>query len=245
MLLQKLMGANAGGGIEFFGYTTRVRFDSLADELVLSKFEDVGETTETDPIAGDFILVFYSVSSNGCSSSLLSMASSGWTVIANLFANDSYENSLIAAYKFMGETPDATVAFTVSGTGYVSGEDTRAGTALLFRGVDPSTPLDVSALTATTLNTVRPNPPSITPIIEGSFIVATGSGAHRAGTQTFSCSNMPDFVSVGINDFNDTTIGSGVVEWVSGAFDPSQFTFSGSDSTSNACCAITLALRPA
>lgn len=244
MLLQKLIGANAGGGIEFLGYRDRGIIDSFSDELPLVSFESDLDPTETDPIAGDLVLVFYSVATDNCSSSLLSMASSGWTVIANLFSNYTYENSLIAAYKFMGGTPDATVNFGVSGTGYVDGEDSRAGTALLFRGVDPSTPLDVPVQTATR-KSVRADPPSITPTTEGSFIVATGSGSHREAVQTFSCSNMPDFTSVGVNSYNDTTIGSGVVEWVSGVFDPAEFTFSDDDSASNAACAITLALRPA
>jgi len=118
---------------------------------------------------------------------------------------------------------------------------------MVFRGVDPTTPMDVTLTTATGGNSVLANPPSITPVTAGAWIACFGFGAHTDGTDTYtSAGDLTLFTSSGGNTTNDGTAGAGYKDdWVSGSFDPGAWTFSGTDSTSFSWCAVTVALRPA
>jgi hypothetical protein len=70
------------------------------------------------------------------------------------------------AYKFMPATPDTTIT-GLSTTGIIS-------IALVFRGVNTTTPLDVAAPTVATNTAGMPDSPSITPVTNNSMIVALG-----------------------------------------------------------------------
>lgn len=190
------------------------------------------------PAAGDFVLVYFGNGDGG----LASLTISTYSQIALLNASDTNDTNLVVGYKFMGATPDTTVTFT---GGTASSENAGAVYISVWRNVDTTSPLDVTSTTATGSNSVLCNPPAITPVTAGSYIVSGGSGGHAAGTRTYSSSNLTDFLSAGANDVYDVTIGGGYNVWTSGSFDPAQFTFSTSDSTAYSWAAVTVALRPA
>lgn len=238
MLWKKLAGAfTPNTNIQYVGG----RLDRLATTAnTIISLTPLTGGIESAPAAGDFVLVYFGVGS--FNNANVDMRVNGYTEIADLFSNDLYDANLAVAYKFMSATPDTSFTL-IGGTG-----DVASGGAVavqVWRGVNATTPLDVTSQIATGINTVLCNPPAITPITAGAVIVAGGAGAHINGTQTYSSSDLDGFITIGTNDARDVTTGVGYKFWSSGAFDPAQFTFSADDSSSNAWAAVTLALRPA
>ncbi len=188
---------------------------------------------------GDTVVVYFGVGSSATDRNLVI---AGYTELADLFGDDVNDSNLAVGWKRMGVTPDTTVTLT-GGTFSVGGGGSIA--IQVWRNVDSLFPVGSSVLTATSSNSVLCNPPSITPTINGSVIIAGGVGAHTRGVQTFSSADLTNFISSGSTDVSiDSTIGVGYKEWLSGAFDPAAFTFSGADSVDFSWAAVTFALRP-
>jgi hypothetical protein len=79
----------------------------------------------------------------------------------------------------MGATPDTSITLT---GGTLSADDAGAVVVQVWRGVDPTTPFDVTQTTATGTNSVLCDPPAITPVTPGAVIVSGGAGGHNANT---------------------------------------------------------------
>ena len=195
---------------------------------------------------GDFAICFASQSAAPPYTSAIAMNggfSPGWTEQFAVEAIDTKYCSLSCATKYFSTLSGTTVRFDK-----VNRSDTGAcAVVMVFRNVHASTQLDVAIQTATSTNSAVPNPPSITPSTSGAIVIGVGAGAHAAGTQTFTSADLPrKFSTAGLNtSLNDASIGAGFARWVSGAFDPAAFAFSGSDGSSYSACAATIALRPA
>lgn len=167
---------------------------------------------------------------------------SGYTQVVDLYANDDFDANLQVGYKFMGATPDTTVTIT-GGTG--SGVDGGAIAIHVWRGIDTTTPLDVTTTTITQTNTGIPNPPAITPTTANSVVLVAAASAHNGGNDTYTATQLANFLTVGEGgDTNDATVGLGSFDWVSGAFDPNAFTWSQGDQTTYSTASCSLALRP-
>lgn len=189
------------------------------------------------PSVGDLVIVYFGTGSTADRDLVVS----GYTEVAELFSNDTYDTNLVVAYKIY-TLGDFNVTIT-GGTGSIS--DAGVGAIQVWRGVDAVTPLDVTLTTATGTNSVLCNPPAITPTSRGAVIVSGGVGAHIDGAQTYSSSDLTGFITTGRGDDYDATIGLGYYVWTSGSFNPAQFTFSGTNSVTYSWAAVTLALRPA
>ena len=161
------------------------------------------------------------------------------------FRADSNDSNFLVSEKFMGATPDTSVAIPASNA-------TTAGVAYaiyVFRGVDPTTPMDVTPVVAGAINTGKANAPAITPSTDGAWIVVFGGAAVAAGavfTNAGDLSNTTNhFRSATITTTtNDANIVGGIkTDWVSGPFDPTIF---GGSTTTNtgSWSATTIALRP-
>lgn len=192
------------------------------------------------PAQDDLVVVYYG--SGSTADRALTITTSGYTQIADLYANSTIDTNLTVAYKRMTATPDTVVA--VSST--ANAGDAGAVAIHVWRNVDSLVVLDTVSTTATTTTSVLCNPPSITPVTPGAVIIAGGAGGHNRGASfTFSSSDLSNFITIGgVNATNDVTIGIGSTFWTSGAFDPTAFTFSGTDSTSFSSASLTLALLP-
>jgi hypothetical protein len=177
------------------------------------------------------------------------LSPAGYTGIfsPNLFGNDSHDTNFQIAYKFMGSTPDTSVDIRAA-------SDTARGVAYtihVFRGVDPTTPLDVTSTSASGNNTGLPNAPSITPSTAGAWILISGASAMATGTAPST--TPPTGISNTTNHFRtalsaSTTTDAGIAtgiktDWASGAFDAAAF---GGFNTTNtgAWAAGAIALRP-
>lgn len=235
MLFQKLVGV--GGDIQYVGSYVQGFAGGTTDRTITLTSLTGGIASA--PAAGDLVIVYFGTGSTADRNLVVS----GYTEIAELYSNDTYDTNLVAAYKFMGGTPDT--SFTLTG-GTLSTADAGAVAVQVWRGVNTVTTFDVTSTTATGINSVLCDPPAITPTTPGSIIVSGGAGAHDGeNAETYSSSNLTAFVSVGAGDTNAVTIGLGYNAWTSGAFNPAQFTFSDTDSTEFSWAAVTLALRPA
>lgn len=240
MLFHKLLSKSAfAGGIQYVGGRT-AGSTGTASDITISLNGTLTGGLGTSPSTGDLVIVYFGTGSTADRDLVVS----GYTEVAELYSNDTYDTNLVAAYKFMGGTPDT--SFTLTG-GTLSTSDAGAVAVQVWRGVNATTPLDVTQTTATGQNSVLCNPPAITPVTGGAIIVSGGAGGNNvsADPTTFSSSDLTAFMSTSRSDATDVTIGLGYKVWTSGAFDPAQFTFSGTDSTSFSSASVTLALRPA
>jgi hypothetical protein len=229
-----LMGAVKRRGIEYVGgailpiapgtTTPSIGLTSLTGGLASS------------PASGDFVVAM-ALSVRG---SDMDLSASGYTQIAELHADDNVDTNLYVGRKFMGGSPDSSVTFSSDITNlFVLGVS-------VWRGVDPTTPLDVTPVTATGINSGIPNPPAITPVTAGSRIIVIGGSPRGTNDLTQAGSELANFMS-------DTATGGSIHhlafghydDWVSGSFDPTAFQIDGSDSTSHSWAAATIALRPA
>lgn len=237
MLFQKLLKpANAATGIQYVG--GYVMSSTTMTSNVSVPLTSLTGGVASSPSTGDLVTLYFGVSHN--STTPPTPTATGYSTIALLNSNDSHDALLLVSYKLLtaADTSITINANSVSGNAlsvYVS----------VWRNIDATYPFDVAATTATGQNSVLANPPAITPVTSGSYIIAGAEGAHVAGTQTYSSSDLTNFLSSGADGSNrDSTIGGGYNQWTSGTFDPAQFTFSSSDNTAYSWAAATLALRP-
>lgn len=211
-------------------------FQGTASNITVSLTSLTGGLA-SQPDAGDFVLIYYGTGST----SDRNLVVAGYTEIVELYSNDRKDTNLAVAYKFMGSTPDTSLTLT---GGTLSSSDGGAVYVSVWRNVDTLFPFDVTTTTATGINSGLCNPPAITPVTKGSYVVSGGASGNNSNG-TFSGA-LSDFRSVFNSDTNGVTIGGGYRIWTSGAIDPAAFSFIGGsgDSTNWSWAAVTVALRP-
>ena len=208
----------------------------------------VGLTSLTGGIAsspqyGDLIIV--AVERGGSANKAYNIA--GFTQIADLYANDIQDSNFHVGYLICPIIPPTSVTFT-GGSGNAS--DGMSIVIQVFRNVDQTTPLDVTSTTFGALDSALVNPPAITPVTSGAFIVVAGGASHDATTDgLFTASYLTNFrtiTTVALAETNDATVGMGYVPWTSGAYDPAAWTFNGTGGTplNWSYSAVTMAIRP-
>lgn len=194
--------------------------------------------------SGTLLVAVYAVASTADRALTISSASGGtWNLVGSeLYANDTYDTNLRAAWKFADATgQDNTINYSSDA---VSGD---AGAALVFAfsGVSQSSPLDVTPVTASGTNGGQPDPGAITPATAGSSVLVIGAAALNS---------VSDLVPTGLSDTisrqgpastNRIVVAGGTSAWTSGALDPAAWTGGGGASASASWAAVTLALRPA
>lgn len=196
----------------------------------------------SSPAANDLVVIYFGV---GSASGNRDLQISGYTVVADLNANDDSDANLLVAYKFMSSTPDT--QFTVIG-GTTNVADAGTFAIQVWRNVDQTTPMDVTATTSQVINTAIIQPPAITPVTSGAVILAGGAAASDEPAGIYSQSTpaqLSNFLTTSQSDNNDSQVGLGSFAWVSGTFTPNAFLFSKNDDTGYSYCAATIALRPA
>lgn len=236
MIGAKLLSATSGGGIS--------HISSYIDTLPTDDWTSATESfafSET-PEPGDLVVVFFSVATSPEDATPASI--SGYTEVTTLLSDDTRASRLTVAYKIMGDPVDTGITYQRSGSNLLFYGS--VGAVQLWRGVDPTTPMDTTATTATGNNGIYTtvDPPAITPVTDGAAIVAGGSGAHAQNDQTFSSPDLSGFISGTGLDSVDSTIGLGYALDVSATYDPDAFLFSGGSNTADSWAAATLALRP-
>lgn len=245
--------AGGAGVVEFIGWA-----EGWNATLTDQNPDLTSLTTDSYGIGGslqenDLVITVHSAAGSGGTSNF-SPSWSGYTQIADVYSNDTLDTNLAAAYKFMGGTPDTVVDVTSNGFyGNVATSLTDHVIALCFRGVDTTTPLDVTVTTNTATNTGDIDAPAITPVTSGSIVVSLVGGCGASGfTSTIGLPGGVDYEQ-GISAYGTTSSYLGAVgwamvdNWASGAVDIGTFTNVGNYFSSNgkSAAAITIALRPA
>lgn len=223
---------NTSAGISYVGGAKG--FQSSTGSLALNGLTGgIG----TSPANGDFAIVVVSCSS----ATAASITSSGWTTLYYAATQDPTAGirlQILVAYKAL-TTADTSVGFNNVAMTYA---------AQVFRGVDNSTPLDVTSVTSIVNDAPQPNPGSITPVTAGAWVVACGASHGAFNANVFTSSDLTNFISeVNAPTGTDPVVGIGYIpDWESGAVNPAQF---GGGSTANPtwCSSgqATIALRPA
>jgi hypothetical protein len=194
---------------------------------------------------GDLVIVTYVIGAAGNDYPTLYDVAGGYVPAhTDLFADDSNDTNLQVSYKFMGATPDASVTLPAPAS-TVQGMTVHV---LALRGVDQTTPRDVTPTTATGINGGRPNAPAITPVAVGAWISVHGAaagGTLAAFVQGGDLSATTNhFLSAARATTVDSAVGVGLkANWTSGPFDPAAWT-GGSTTNTDSWAAVTIAWRP-
>lgn len=230
--------ATAAGGITFVGSAVANSIDGSNITLSLSSLTGLAQN--------DIVIACSCYTNNGTTTeSMMEPTSNDYTLAALVQATDA--GGLYAGYKLQGVSPDTSLTFTGSNAGAYR---SSAACALAFRGVNQTTPLDVTPTTSTVTAPSSPDPPSITPTSNNCCIVAIGGST--SGTGDASPGSITDFLPSPVvttfgDDNQDATIGAAYRILTGGssvAQNPAAFstwatTFAG------LVAAITIALRPA
>jgi hypothetical protein len=203
----------------------------------------------SEPVSGDIVVVFIGVT-QATVDFTLSMVTSGYTVVAEMFQSDTWGSNLLVAYKIMGAIPDTSVVYNTSGGGIVDNPDTATVMGVqVWQGVDTDNPMDVTATQRKSANTRLINPPDITPVTAGAVIIQGGSGSTVQGSgvgDVYSSVDLSNFLTLSGAKFFNSCVGFGSYgDWESGVFNSATFTNSGPDGTALSYCSVSLALRPA
>jgi|APGre2960657404_1045060.scaffolds.fasta_scaffold42639_2 hypothetical protein len=245
--LNQLIGfgvASASGpNIQFVGGNTSAKLGGTSGTSTIALSSGLTGGISSAVSSGDLVIAVFGTGSQADRTLSITDGTNNYTLIGSEYyvVGGSYRVNLRVAYKFVsGDT-----ATTFGPTGNAS--DAGAMAVYVFRGVNQSTPIDVTPTTSSSTSSVLVNPAAITPATTGSFVVAVGAGAHQDGIDTYTASGLTNFFTRGgSDDDNDVSIGIGhVPSWSSGVVDPAAWTFSGSDSSGFAYASVSFALRPA
>lgn len=208
---------------------------SIGDTVSLT---DLSGGLASAPAQDDIVIVIYGSGSN--TNRPMDITSSGWTEIAEQFANSTKDANSSISYKVMGATPDT--SFDTSNV--LNSSSTAAVVVHCWRGVDTANPLDVTSVTTEGTGTGQANPPSATPVTSGAVAIAYGVGATTAPAN-FTSSDLSNFLTTNDSNTHSMQIGMGSIAWGgSGAIDPAQFG-GGSTDSGDSWTSGTLVLRPA
>jgi len=199
----------------------------------------------SSPQQGDLILVCAGHGGTASSAPTCSGNTSGayQPVHAALYSNDTWDTNMRTFYQFAGATPDTTLTI-----GRTNNTTYGGATAVhVWRGVDTTTPLDVTPSTnsANNQSASRPNPPSHTPTTADAIVIACGTGMQTTAGSAFT---IPSGMANGQSAFFDgSTSDCGTfmssLDWTSGAYDPAAVT-GGTTSTNGSHASATFSLRP-
>ncbi len=244
-LLAPIIGISVAGGgvIDFVGGENAGKVGATSGTSIIALDTGLTGGLASGVSAGDLVMAVFGTGSTADRTLSITDGTTEYTEFGTeQYSNDVFDTNLRVAYKFMGGTPDTATTFGPTG----NAADAGAMAVYVFRGVH-ATVNDVAVTVATGINTSRADPPAITPVTAGAFIVCIGAAAHNGGADTFTSSDLTDFLTrPGGDDTNDVTIGIGYKpDWVSGPFDAAAFGHSQADSVDFSWCAKTIALRPA
>lgn len=228
----------AFAAVELVGTTTASGTLSAYDMPLTALAGGIGSA----PAAGDLVVVVNTfINTKNFDPGV---GTAGYTEVADLYSNDSLDTNLSVDYKVMGSTPDT----TVSCNGSSATADASVCLALVFRGIDSTTPLDVTATSITGTSAEDIDCPSTTPATSGALVVCLGGavgGALPSGAFTWP-SGYTEGADISSDPGNVALAVGAYTRWSgSGAEDPGAFALTMGTSGSDSWGAVTLALRPA
>jgi hypothetical protein len=204
--------------------------------------------SNTSPSAGDLVVVWCASGADTTAAPSQDISGNNNGAYTGLTAQSSvvattYDTYSRVSYKIQGSTVDTSITIPSSG----SARNAQRWVVHVFRGVDATTPMDVTATYATGTGTGRPNPASITPTTAGAWICAFYASAAATGVAyTFPTDFAADWLGGTTSDTADVMTGAGYYTgWTSGAYDPAAIVAGGTINAADTWTATTIALRPA
>ena len=236
MLATFLKGATAAPGLplEFVGGTAVSSSTSTATPSF--SLTSLTGGLASAPSVGDIVIAC--IAFKDTADRNIQCTTSGYTEVADLFANSSNDSHLGVYRKVLTEA-DTSVAFQLEVA------RTSRFAVHVWRNINP-TPLDATRTVVASNSSGVPNAPSITTVTDNAIVIAVGAAAGSSGSAQLSNltvpSGMENFFQV--NASTDSCIGiASIARPSAGAYDPPAFG-GGAGATSNSFCAVTLALRP-
>lgn len=223
--------------IEYVGRKTTSGNGVSSATLNLSSFA-AGETTPATIQEGDLVVVVLGRSST--SNLTLSLTTSGYTKLLDIYSDDSVDANMGVFYKFMGSTPDTTVAIPAG-----NNNDGYVFEVFVFRGVDQTTPVDVTTLSASGINGANINPPSITPVTDGAWLLVGGVNTYGSAPSASPSGITNEYIDATFSPTRQAGSAVAQVRNCTGgvAVNIGQWTYSGD--TADSWASFALALRPA
>jgi hypothetical protein len=167
-------------------------------------------------------------------------APTGWTELADLYANDTAETNLAVFRKVMGVTPDSTATISNPG-GFGQG---CAAVEIALIGVDTTTPEDATTTTATGIDTGTPDGASITTVTDGAWVL-TCVGNPDSDTTITAPTGYSNQVDRNSAASEPCTTGMTTKEVTTAAAENPGAWTNMSTNAANSWCAATVAVRPA
>lgn len=208
--------------IQFVGTVTTSASGSLS---LTSLTGGIGSAPATDDIV--LVAVF------GTDGSDINIAVTGYTEVADIYANGAGDSNFGVYYKIMGGSPDTTVTIP-------SLTNVRA-VVYVLRGVDTTTPEDATATTATKITSGIPDPPSITTVTANAMVVSL-CGTRAPGTYVAPSGFSGTSKS---SSSSGNVLVASKIKATAGSENPAVWTGITSDSAAYTCASVTMALRPA
>lgn len=200
--------------------------------------------SNSSPSQGDLILVFTGEANSASVTSTCSGNNGGSysTIRAHKNSPDTHDANLDSFYKFAGATPDTTLTITRGNNNTTYGSGTVVH---VWRGIDPTTPFNVTPTVASGTNGSAANPPAITPTIAGSIVLYVGHASQLAasGTVYTTAGTYPISIKGDGSTGDSIIMASHYTAWTSGAYDPAAFTGS-TTTTALAWVGLTIVLAP-
>ena len=203
----------------------------------------ISSTNSFPYVSGDFGLIICGFSST--TSGTPGVVSPTVTSIASLYANDTADVNVNASWFFFSNSDPITFTYRLQGSSLFA----SPFLLMLFRGVDPTTPLDVTPTTATGINTQNLNSPAITPVSGNTTIISTGIVADSdiGAISSYPTGYTPILSTAWSGDTADAMMTASFKKLSGGAGvseDPSNITTTFNTTTAS-WAAYTIALRPA
>lgn len=234
-LLEKIKVYEAQAAINFVGGATASGTNTAYNMSLTALTGGIASS----PTEGDIVIAINVIvnTTNGNPG----VGTAGYTELVDMYRGDSYDTNLSVSYKIMGASPDTTVSCNPSNSG------TRASdcVAMVFRGIDSTTPIDVTTTTASSGNSEDVNCPAITPVTPGAIVLCTGSAA---GASVDATPIAPSGYTGTYIQTDPGSSGAAVASYKawsgSGAEDPAPYVMDLGTASANSWAAATLALRP-
>jgi hypothetical protein len=194
------------------------------------------------PSAGDLVIVTCVTGSAAGNPAMAVTTPGGYTALGQLNQSAvTADTSMDVSYKIQPGTPETAV--TIPGT--TNNAWAEAYTIQVFRGVDPTTPMDVTPVSAGGTGTGRPDPGTIAFATAGAWTVICGGGAAGTGANYTAPANYTtNFITASGADTTDAMVGSGYNTAPAASENPAAYT-GGTTGANDSWTAYTLALRPA
>lgn len=231
-------------GIQFVGGAVAGKVGATSGNSTIALNSGLTGGIASAAQAGDFVLAAFATGALSDRTLVITDGTNNYTLVGSeLYSSASgIDTNLRVAYKFITSDTDTTFGPTQSN------DDAGVMAVYVFRGINTTTPLDVTPTTATASFNQRPDPPAITPVTPGAFIVAIGAGGGLLSPDPFEQNfggTLKGFIKQFQTDTNNAAMSLGYKDdWVSGSYDPPLWNFS-SNPVANTVASMTIALRPA